>query len=304
MVDKTRALMIDALTHVMSCPEGLPLHGSRSTPGLFPTTAVGRQAAQQSIQENYFRPRLLTADSDPGRNPRARQPVELFVPTDKGITFLFSQTSPRQVLEELVKILQQRQCQVAVMVESCKQMQSNLDALRTSTEEVLLRVVEGTTRSMSHLYRIYRQEPSQPVSSQPGESGNGAESPSAPPAVKTATTALATAEERAAIAREVMEFLRRWQASGAPEDCSLPELYRQMQSRRALLSVGQFHDVLRGLHDAEQIYLHPWTGPLHELPEPTRALLVGHMIAYYASCRARSEMLAVPTGPMGVESAR
>ena len=42
---------------------------------------------------------------------------------------------------------------------------------------------------------------------------------------------------------------------------------------------------LRRLHAEERIYLHPWTGPLCELPQPPLALLVGHEIAYYASAR-------------------
>ncbi len=42
------------------------------------------------------------------------------------------------------------------------------------------------------------------------------------------------------------------------------------------------------MHQAGRIYVHPWTGPLHELPEPAYALLVGHEIAYYASLRTGS----------------
>ena len=54
----------------------------------------------------------------------------------------------------------------------------------------------------------------------------------------------------------------------------------------ATLSIGQFHDGLRELHDREQVYLHPWTGPLYAMPEPAFALLIGHEIAYYASQRS------------------
>jgi hypothetical protein len=81
----------------------------------------------------------------------------------------------------------------------------------------------------------------------------------------------------------ILEFLTRWQSSrGVSEDCPLPELYRQAAGS---LSIGGFHDGLRQLHDSGQLYLHPWTGPLYALPEPSFALLVGHEIAYYASPR-------------------
>ena len=43
--------------------------------------------------------------------------------------------------------------------------------------------------------------------------------------------------------------------------------------------------VAKGLHETSQVYLHPWTGPLYDIPEPPYALLVGHEVAYYASVR-------------------
>ena len=51
------------------------------------------------------------------------------------------------------------------------------------------------------------------------------------------------------------------------------------------VTIGEFQDALRRLHDLGKIYLHPWTGPLYDIPEPSYALLVGHEIAYYASIR-------------------
>lgn len=91
--------------------------------------------------------------------------------------------------------------------------------------------------------------------------------------------------------------------SVAGEDYPLPELYRRLRSAGAYASIGAFHDALRRLHDADRIYLHPWTGPLYEMPEPALALLVGHEIAYYASGRTTSpgrwisDAVAPPTVP-------
>jgi hypothetical protein len=83
---------------------------------------------------------------------------------------------------------------------------------------------------------------------------------------------------------EIVAHLTSWRDSGASGDCPLPDLYRRtLQS--GPLTIGQFHDVLRKLHEQERIYLHPWTGPLYDLPEPSSALLVGHVIAYYAGIR-------------------
>jgi hypothetical protein len=83
----------------------------------------------------------------------------------------------------------------------------------------------------------------------------------------------------------LLDYLARWEQVHTSEDCSLPELYHQAWEASPGLTIGRFHDGLRRLHHGEHIYLHPWTGPLYEIPEPPYALLVGHEIAYYASRR-------------------
>lgn len=80
--------------------------------------------------------------------------------------------------------------------------------------------------------------------------------------------------------------------SGTAGDMPLPALYKHLAEGRAGLTVGQFHDGLRRLHDAEEVYLHPWTGPLYALPEPVFALMIGHEIAYYASPRPNGNWAA------------
>lgn len=78
-------------------------------------------------------------------------------------------------------------------------------------------------------------------------------------------------------------YLHNRQQSRPAEDCPLPELFEQAKSFAPELSVGEFHDGLRRLQNEQRIALQPWTGPLHELPEPRLALMQGHSLAYYAS---------------------
>lgn len=86
--------------------------------------------------------------------------------------------------------------------------------------------------------------------------------------------------------QQIVDRLKQWNASGKLGDCPLPELHRTLQSAAPNLTIGQFHDALRTLHDRRAVWLHPWTGPLYELPEPALSLLVGHEVAFYASLRA------------------
>jgi hypothetical protein len=98
------------------------------------------------------------------------------------------------------------------------------------------------------------------------------------------------------LADELAEELARRQDDDARGDCPLSQLYRWAQTRNADLSIGTFHDALRLLHERQRIYLHPWTGPLYDLPEPHFALLVGHEVAYYASSRRTATVLMERVG--------
>jgi len=84
----------------------------------------------------------------------------------------------------------------------------------------------------------------------------------------------------------IVDRLKQWHDSGKLGDCPLPDLHRALTSSSPGLTIGQFHDALRTLHDRRAVWLHPWTGPLYELPEPSLSLLVGHEVAYYASLQA------------------
>jgi hypothetical protein len=97
--------------------------------------------------------------------------------------------------------------------------------------------------------------------------------------------ALQKRAETAGWQTETLTQLSDWQRSHGHEDCPLPELYERARQRTPDLTLGQFQDGLRALHERGRIYLYPWTGPLHEIPDPSVALLVGHAVVFYASLR-------------------
>jgi hypothetical protein len=187
--------------------------------------------------------------------------------TDKGLSYLLGQVSPRQVLEDFVRALEGRRQQLAEWSAALQKLQTTTDTLRSHVETVLTRFpsaerAAGAAGGLKALFREFLAD--------------GAPDPT--PAAKT------TSPAEAALEPLLLAELQSWQASGASEDCPLPHLYRQAASKVSA-TIGQFHDALRRLQEKGTIYLHPWTGPLYELPEPPFALLVGHEIAYYASHR-------------------
>jgi hypothetical protein len=239
LVDKSTSLILDALNRAVADPAGVLLHGNRKTSGLFAISSSAKQLAQRCKDDGLLR--VVNAKT------KGKSVQETCAITEKGIAYLLSQVSPKQVLEELVRTLQSRQVQVEDLVSAAKEWHHGLYALQGTIQKVLEQI----------------RKHGEAVTSGPQPARNGAE------------TWLA----------EVLALLTVWQASVTSTDCPLPDLYGSAKQATPSLTIGVFHDGLRRLHDQEQIYLHPWTGPLYEIPEPQYALLIGHEIAYYASRR-------------------
>jgi hypothetical protein len=247
LADRSTQLILDALTRAAAEPHGLPLYANKADAGLFPATAVARTAADRAKADGLIR---VVETEAKGRVVR-----EVCVLTDKGLEYLTRQASPRQVLEDFVRVLEERQTAVSEICQSVAQMAAGLHAIRSTVEQVLPRLAHHPAMN--------------------GAQMNGQLAPPRP-AVTAASDALFA---------DVKARLAEWHAAaGASQDCPLPDLYRKLEAA-GRVSVGLFHDALRQLHDDHQIYLHPWTGPLYALPEPAFALLVGHEVAYYASTR-------------------
>jgi hypothetical protein len=258
VADKSSQMVLAALSRAAADPAGLPLHGTRSSPGLFPTTASGRLAAQRCLDEGYLCA-LAAPSAPPGAGGVAvatrKKPVaEVCTLTDKGRAYLLGQTSPRQVLEDFVRVLEGRRAEAAELLAAVRGMYAGFETFRASAEKVLERLpVAGyQTPPLRDVFQEFRGQSPVP--------GDG-------------------------LSACLLAPLERWHASGAAEDCPLPELFRGVRGEVEGLTIGLFHDGLRRLYEAEQIYLHPWTGPLYDVPEPPYALLVGHEVVYYASLR-------------------
>ena len=181
---------------------------------------------------------------------RGRGAREICAITPKGLAYLLHQGSPKQWLAELVQALHSQQSQTGEVLRNVEQWQASIDSFK----------------NLVHQYFQQRD-------------GNGS-------LHLTAETSKgpnhhAGAKSESAIGESILSQLDQWQGSG---DCSLPELFRRCSYED--ITIGQFHDELRRLQQEDQIYLHPWTGPLPEIPEPAFALLAGHGIAYYVSRRS------------------
>jgi hypothetical protein len=178
--------------------------------------------------------------------PKGKALQEICTLTDKGLAYLLGQVSPKQIFEDFVRAIEGRQSQLTELVAAARQTHTTLNDLRTLAAKVLLHIEQSSGNGLAARPDL-----------------NGAEAWKA----------------------EMLSVLTQWPAGKISDDYPLPELYRQVKKSASNLTIGHFHDALRHFHEQGQLYLHPWTGPLYELPEPAFALLIGHEIAYYASPR-------------------
>lgn len=118
MADKSTGSILEALTKATAEPGWLPLLAAKGRPGLFPASAAGRAAAQRCQADGLIRVR--PADGKAG---------DVATITDAGLDWLVAQASPRQVLEDFLRIVEQKQARTAELVGAARQMAAGLESL-------------------------------------------------------------------------------------------------------------------------------------------------------------------------------
>src|SRR5207248_1846195 len=92
VADKSFQLILDALNRASLHPEGVAVHGNKAAPGLFPATALGKQAAQRSKEEGLLR----TVSTE----QRGKTVHEKCAITDQGLDHMLRHCTPKIVLED------------------------------------------------------------------------------------------------------------------------------------------------------------------------------------------------------------
>jgi len=256
MPDKSQQLIVDALNRAVAAGSGISLFGGRTGAGLFASTGPGKKAAQQCKELGYLQ--VLRSET------KGKTTSEICAISERGLAFLLAEQNPKQVLEALILALHDQRLQVDQIASALQTNQENLQTLKATAERVLLQFQQPSSYT-----------PPSPI---PLSSG-GREGRS------DGHTANGNGNGKASCASDVLERLTHWHNAGALGDCPIPHLHRGVVDKHPHITVGQFHDVLRQLNESQKIYLHPWTGPLYEIPEPRLALMVGHEIAWYVSLR-------------------
>ncbi|WP_020471108.1 hypothetical protein [Zavarzinella formosa] len=135
MADQSHQLLLDALTRAAAEPGGLSLYAQKGESGLFPATTKAKPLAERAKTEGLLR---VVEFDNKGRGGR-----EVCVLTEKGMQFLLRQANPRQIVEDFVRVLEDRQTEVEQLGDSVSRMADGLQSIREALKQVLPRLTEG-----------------------------------------------------------------------------------------------------------------------------------------------------------------
>jgi hypothetical protein len=237
--------LIEALRLAAAEPGEQRLYRSGKLPGLFASRsgAVG-EAAAQAVRDGFVE--VVRTEA------KGKTTVEWVRIAPRGLAFLHEQESPLEVLRELRGLLQASQ----------EALPGWLAEMRRALDAQAERLAEEARHWTRHLEALaIRVDEALARVAPPPPDGLGG--------VAWAGAALA--------------YLDRRRASGAPGECSLPELFAALQADAADLSIPAFHDGLRRLGDRKAVRLLPYVGRFDDLPRPEFALVDGTELLYYVT---------------------
>ena len=125
VADKYSPLILEALARAAAQPEGTPLFSRKGVLGLFPNSAAGKSAAQRALAEHW-----LQGDADGSS----------YVATNAGLNHLIDTQSPKAVLNDFVRVLEDRESQVRLLVNETERLADGLQSIRDVLGKVLPRV--------------------------------------------------------------------------------------------------------------------------------------------------------------------
>jgi hypothetical protein len=250
MIDKATETLLDSLKQAMLASGDQRLFKSGKLDGLFPSKAgLNATAAAQAIRDNLLE--VVRTET------KGKITIEWVRITPKGVELVHHHESPTRAMDELQHALQATLDGVPVWMSGIRQ---ELQALGNRlTEEV---------QNVCHRLEVLSQRVTEALGK--------TDSHVAPlPGDLMASIPWGVA---------VLDYLAKRRTGGAANDCLLPEVFRAVREQQPALTVKDFHDGLRRLHDRGALRLLPYTGAHEALPEPEYALPDGNVL-YYSVAR-------------------
>lgn len=248
MNDKANESLVEALRRAMAEPREQRLFRSGKLAGLFPSRGgANSEAAMRALHDGLLE--VIRTDT---RGKTATEWVRL---TPQGVSFLHEHDSPVQALTELRELLEGAQ----------NALPGWLAGMQQDLQKLSITLTENAEHWSSHLQALSGRVEE---ALRRADAGATRIPDGVAPVVPWALGALS--------------YLDRRRQTGQSGECPLPELFAAVREQHRDLSIQDFHDGLRRLHDRGALQLWPFTGPAAELPEPEFALLDGPTVFFYA----------------------
>jgi hypothetical protein len=135
--DRQSTLILEALSRATRTPHGSPLIGSRKSPGLFPASAPGRQAAEQAQHLGLL-----------------ERSGELFKITPRGSQHLLDESSPREVLDDVARAMESRGSQIAELIATTAALQAEWNGMQRLVASLQARITAPRDSSLQDLQAI------------------------------------------------------------------------------------------------------------------------------------------------------
>jgi len=247
-MDKVTEALVEALRAALSEPGEQRLYRSGKLPGLFAgRTGAAGQAAARALGDGF----LEVARSE----TKGKVVTDWVRLTPRGVEFLHEHESPTRALQEVRDALRVNSEGVPVWLAEMRTGLRALDDRLAADAGKWLHRLEALTRRVEEA--LARLEAATPL---------------LPPDLTEAHP----------WAADALGYLDRRRAGGAADGCPLPELFDALRPGHPELSVADFHDGLRRLHERRSLQLRPAEGHA-DLPQPEYALLDGGALLYYAA---------------------
>ena len=234
--------LLEALKTAIAVPGEHRLFRSGKLAGLFRSrVGVPAEAALAAVREGW----LEVARTE----TRGKVVTEWVRATPKAVTFVHDHDSPKSVLRELKQVLHATRAGIPAWMEEAR---AEVAALSSRFEEraaALLAKLNELSASVEAALR------------------------------RAETVGPAVAEPVSRVvpwAIEALEYLDRRATTGAGGDCAMPELFHAVRVKVPELTLSEFHDGLRRLHDVRAVRL----SPSDDMDQPEYAVVVGGRMVY------------------------
>jgi hypothetical protein len=251
---KVEQSLIEALRQALAEPGEQRLYRSGKLSGLFPSRhGVHATAAAQALSEGLLE--IVRTET------KGKTLLEWVRLTPRGVEFLHQRESPLFALQELRSTLQLNQQAIPLWLTEIRGSLQAMDERLAADARKWLDRLDALSRRVEETLRRLEQS-----------------APLLPPEI--AQTHPWTID--------ALNYLDRRRLAAAParngeaSACPLPELFAALIRQHSGLSLTEFHEGLRRLHDRRLVHLQP-AARLDDLPQPEYALLEGAAVLYYVS---------------------